>query len=140
LEAAAGLVSQGYDLSYFLRELREAFRQMLIEKCGYRDPESFSLLSQKLPAGKFSLEKLLRISQLLTKCSEQMRWNDSPRLVFETYAVRACQEALGAEAHGPRARRLHPVPAVAAWRLGVRPASTGHVLPAAADDPAHRAA
>ncbi len=94
LEAVGQLLEQGHDLSYFLKEVREAFRQMLIEKSGYKEENSFNLHKKSFPTEKFSLEALLRAGQMLSKCAEQMRWNDFPRMVFECYSVKLCQETL----------------------------------------------
>ena len=100
LELAGRLQREGQDLSYFLRELREGFREMLIEKCGYRDPDDFdagNAVKRDLPAGRFTLEELLRATQVLCKCADQMRWNDNPRLVLESFLVRLCQDTLSVE-------------------------------------------
>ncbi len=87
---------EGGDLTYLLKELREAFREMLIRKSGYKDENS--LLSEiSLPTEHLSLERILRSIQILTKCSEQMRWSDSPRIVLECYAVKLCQPTMAIE-------------------------------------------
>ena len=95
LELTAQLLKEGYDLTYFLKELRESFRQMLIEKCGFQDENSIKKIV--LPVNEFSLEELLRAIQHLTKCAEQMRWNDLPHIVFECWMVRICQKGLDVE-------------------------------------------
>ncbi len=101
-----GKVSQeGFDLSYFLKELRERFRQMLIHKCGYADPQK-SAAGTKSAESELTIESLLRISQVLTKCAEQMRWNDMPRLVLESYAVWICRPAMNPEEIISRIERL----------------------------------
>ena len=96
LEAIGELLGEGHDLSYFLKELREAFRQMLIQKCGYADENTPDGVKQVLPHDLFTLEELMRDIQMLNKCAEQMRWNDLPHVVFECCAVRLCQETAGA--------------------------------------------
>jgi DNA polymerase III subunit gamma/tau len=96
LELSGKLLQEGHDLSHFLKELREAFRSMLAKKCGYADPEALSVAGAPLPDDRFSLEELLRGTQLLTRCAEQMRWNDLPHVVFESCVVRLCQESASA--------------------------------------------
>lgn len=96
LESVSLLLREGYDLSYFLKELREAFREMLIQKCGWRDEDTVFRVGKPLPVESFSNEQIMRAIQMLTKCAEQMRWNDLPHVVFECYIVRLCQEAVSA--------------------------------------------
>lgn len=104
LEAVGQLLKEGYDLSAFLKELREAFREMLSRKCGYAGDSS--LAQRALPEDRFSLEEILRDIQLLTRCADQMRWNDLPQVVFECYAVRLCEDAVSAGELLQRLERL----------------------------------
>ncbi len=121
LACLGDVLAKGYDLSYFLREVREAFREMLIQKCGYSDPGQAEFTNKKYPVDKMNLETLLRHTQLLTRCSEQMRWNDYPRLVMESFTVQMCQEMVPVKEllnrleewktnRGDRAARLAAVP------------------------------
>lgn len=68
---------------------------MLIEKSGFQDENRIKKIV--LPVNEFSLEELLRAIQYLTKCAEQMRWNDLPHIVFECWMVRICQKGLDVE-------------------------------------------
>jgi DNA polymerase-3 subunit gamma/tau len=94
LEGTAHLLREGYDLSFFLKGLREAFRVLLLQKCGYQDELSTLKTSPKGLVDLFSVEELLRDIQLLSKCADQMRWNDLAHIVFESFVVRMCQAAL----------------------------------------------
>ncbi len=97
LESVRQALNTGYDLSHFLKELRESYRQMLIQKCGYGGEDPYLDIRPGLPVDRFSKEKLLRDTQLLTRCAELMRWNDLPHVVFESCAVRLCDDALPAD-------------------------------------------
>ncbi|MBI4217597.1 MAG: DNA polymerase III subunit gamma/tau [Elusimicrobia bacterium] len=114
LELIGDLRKEGQDISYFLKEVRESYRQMLIEKCGYRETDLLPS-GPKLPADRFSLEQILRAIQILTKCAEQMRWNDLPHIVFECAAVRLCQETVDVQDMITRLKKLegslgnHPI-------------------------------
>ena len=129
LEAVGKLLTEGHDLSYFLKEVREAFRQMLIEKCGYADEDAFAARKKPLPTAKFSQEELLRAGQMLSKCAEQMRWNDSPRMVFECYAVKLCQEVLDAPEILKRLENLEQVRPSSASAPSARPVSVAASAP-----------
>ena len=97
LESVRQALNEGYDLSHFLKELRESYRQMLIQKCGYGGDDPYLDIRPGLPVERFSKEKILRDIQLLTRCADLLRWNDLPHVVFESYAVRLCDDALGAD-------------------------------------------
>ncbi len=97
LESIRQALNEGYDLSQFLKELRESYRQMLIQKCGYGGNDPYLNVRAGLPVDRFTKEKLLRDIQLLTHCADVMRRNDLPHVVFESYAVRLCDDALSAE-------------------------------------------
>lgn len=97
LEATRQILNEGYDLSFFLKELRESYRQMLIHKCGFSAEDATAGSRAGLPVDRFTREQILRDIQLLTRCADLMRWNDLPHVVFESYAVRLCEKALPAE-------------------------------------------
>ncbi len=81
----------GYNLQQVVKDLREYFRQLLILKFSAGEilglPTEL-LTNLKEESEKFSGQLLNRYISLLSRCLEEMKWSDQPRIIFETYALR----------------------------------------------------
>jgi len=101
LRMVDGIVSRGYDLRNFLREMMVHIRALLVVKIAGFDAELVQLpeteaASLKTLGESFSEQDLLRFFSILTKTEQDIRFTSQPRFQLEVALVKM--------AH---ARRLH---------------------------------
>jgi DNA polymerase-3 subunit gamma/tau len=84
------IVDDGYSVIQFIKDLKLHFRQIMI--CSINDEiidvsnEYRDILNNQKE--KFTIGNYLRISNLLSKAIEEMRWNDQQILVAEIYLLK----------------------------------------------------
>jgi DNA polymerase III subunit gamma/tau len=89
------IINSGYDLSQFIKDLREHFRNMLMIKT-VQDVSSLVTLSSddlkevKKQAEKFDQGGILRIIDILTNLDEKIKYADQKRLLLEVGIVKLC--------------------------------------------------
>jgi DNA polymerase III subunit gamma/tau len=108
LDIVKSVTEQGYNLLQFGRDLREHFRKTLIAKINspileVNEDERKALEKQK---ELFSSSWLIRSSQLLSKCLDEMRWSDQPRLVMELYLLKIAEPYVAADELVKRLEKL----------------------------------
>ena len=101
LRMVDGIVSRGYDLRNFLREMMVHIRALLVVKIAGFDAELVQLpeteaSSLKTLGESFSEQDLLRFFSILTKTEQDIRFTSQPRFQLELALVKMAQ-----------ARRLH---------------------------------
>lgn len=91
LDLVAEVNDLGYNLQQVAKDLREYFRQLLLLKFSAGEvlglPQELKISLTK-ESEKFSPQLLSRYISLLSRCLEEMKWSDQPRIIFETYALR----------------------------------------------------
>jgi DNA polymerase III subunit gamma/tau len=108
LDIIKNVTEQGYNLLQFARDLREHFRKVLLAKVKIslleiNEDEKKAFEKQK---DWFSKAWLLRSSQLLSKCLDEMRWSDQPRLLLELYILKIAEPYIGADELVKRLEKL----------------------------------
>lgn len=89
LNAVAG---SGYDFSLFVTELLSFARLLMLSKIGIEQalsPEELERVNRHLK--NFSVEQILRISKMLLRAKEEMRWSDDVKFLTELYLVKLTQ-------------------------------------------------
>ncbi len=98
LDLIAEVNDLGYNLQQVVKDLREYSRQLLLLKFSAGEvlglPEEIKINLSK-ESGKFSFQLLSRYISLLSRCLEEMKWSDQPRIIFETYALKMANQYFG---------------------------------------------
>ncbi|MFH1238797.1 MAG: DNA polymerase III subunit gamma/tau [bacterium] len=89
------IINSGYDLSQFIKDLREHFRNLLMAKTADNVSSLVTLASGDLEevknqAGKFTEGELLRTIDVLTNLDERIKFTDQKRLILEVGMVKLC--------------------------------------------------
>ncbi|HCJ66181.1 MAG TPA: hypothetical protein DHV62_02350, partial [Elusimicrobia bacterium] len=98
LDLIAEVNDLGYNLQQVVKDLREYFRQLLLLKFSAGEvlglPNELKISLSK-EGEKFSFQLLSRYISLLSRCLEEMKWSDQPRIIFETYALKMASPYFG---------------------------------------------
>jgi DNA polymerase-3 subunit gamma/tau len=89
------IISAGFDLRFFHRELVRHFRNLLVVKSVSRPEDMLAFGSEELQrlageAAKASGEELLRYLQALQNAEQSLRFSSNSQIAFETLLVRLC--------------------------------------------------
>ncbi len=98
IECLNDVVKSGHDLSLFISEMLSYSRLIILDKIGVESNLSdFEKEVVEKHEKNFSVEEMLRISKMLLKCKEEMRWSDDPKFLFELYLVKLTMPFLDAD-------------------------------------------
>ncbi len=89
------IIERGYDLRFFLKELIQHFRNLLLAKSVKEAQELLPLNPEELAqlrteADKASLEELLRCLSALQQAEPGLRYSSHPQIYLESMLVRLC--------------------------------------------------
>jgi DNA polymerase-3 subunit gamma/tau len=90
LKIVKEITEEGYNILQFARDLRDHLRQVMIYLINPEVAE-ISLEDKKLfeiQKNLFTVERHIRMSNLLSKALEEMRWHDQPRILIEVYLLK----------------------------------------------------
>ncbi|GHT56722.1 DNA polymerase III subunit gamma/tau [Endomicrobiia bacterium] len=90
LKIVKEITEQGYNILQFARDLRDHLRQVMIYSINPAVAE-ISLEDEKLfdtQKSLFTVERHVRMNNLLSKALEEMRWHDQPRILVEIYLLK----------------------------------------------------
>ncbi|GHT52210.1 DNA polymerase III subunit gamma/tau [Endomicrobiia bacterium] len=90
LKTVKEITEQGYNILQFARDLRDHLRQVMIYSINPAVAE-ISLEDKKLfdtQKSLFTVERHVRMNNLLSKALEEMRWHDQPRILVEIYLLK----------------------------------------------------
>ncbi|MFH1379964.1 MAG: DNA polymerase III subunit gamma/tau [bacterium] len=90
LEQVSIVAEGGYDLYQLASDLREYFRKMLIVASGNepKDESQESIAFLRAVSKRFGIPEIIRDMRLLSRCLDEMRWSEQPRLLLEMYTAR----------------------------------------------------
>lgn len=96
------LINSGYDLSQFIKDLREHFRNLLMVKttddfASLVTLASGDLENLKVQAVKFSENDLLRVIDTLTNVDERIKYTNQKRLIVEVGIFKLCSPFVSLE-------------------------------------------
>jgi DNA polymerase-3 subunit gamma/tau len=86
------LSDEGWELPQFVRDFREFIRLSIMDQLGAGGKPSELVLAER----KLSLAEALQMVRVFGQCLDEMRWNDSPRLVLELFSLRLTQPFIDA--------------------------------------------
>jgi DNA polymerase-3 subunit gamma/tau len=84
------VTEQGYNILQFARDLRDHLRQVMIYSINPAIAEISSEDKKLFDTQKslFTVERHVRMNNLLSKAIEEMRWHDQPRILIEIYLLK----------------------------------------------------
>ncbi|MCA6072971.1 MAG: DNA polymerase III subunit gamma/tau [Endomicrobium sp.] len=87
LKTIKEITEQGYNILQFARDLRDHLRQVMIYSINPAVAEISSEDKKLFDVQKslFTVERHVRMNNLLSKALEEMRWHDQPRILLELY-------------------------------------------------------
>ncbi|MDR2771863.1 MAG: DNA polymerase III subunit gamma/tau [Elusimicrobiota bacterium] len=93
LQTVASIYMEGYDMMQFARDLREHLRKLMIYSVDpsiltISQPEKDQLHKQK---DLFAPARHVRMSNLISKAIQEIRYNDQPRLTLEMYLLKMAE-------------------------------------------------
>ena len=91
------VMSEGWDVQVFIRDLTKLFRQLTaVALCG-KDPEAQDGERMASLAARFTPRRLMRIMEILMKAESDTRWAASARSALEIGVLSACEKAEGGD-------------------------------------------
>ncbi|MDR1522714.1 MAG: DNA polymerase III subunit gamma/tau [Endomicrobium sp.] len=93
LKAVKEIIEQGYNILQFARDLRNHLRQVMIYSINTEVSEISSEDKKLFEVQKslFSISCHVRMSNLLSRALDEMRWSDDPRMVLEMYLLKMAE-------------------------------------------------
>jgi DNA polymerase-3 subunit gamma/tau len=93
IKSVKQITEQGYNILQFARDLRNHLRQVMIYAI---NPEISEISSAdkklfEMQKSLFSVSCHVRMSNLLSKALDEMRWSDDPRMVLEMYLLKMAE-------------------------------------------------
>ncbi|GHT47761.1 DNA polymerase III subunit gamma/tau [Endomicrobiia bacterium] len=90
LKTVKEITEQGYNILQFARDLRDHLRQVMIYSINPAVAEISSEDKKLFDTQKslFTIERHVRMNNLLSKALEEMRWHDQPRILVEIYLLK----------------------------------------------------
>ncbi|MDR0617272.1 MAG: DNA polymerase III subunit gamma/tau [Endomicrobium sp.] len=93
LKTVKEITEQGYNILQFARDLRNHLRQVMVYSI---NPEIAEISSEdkkifEVQKSLFSVSCHVRMSNLLSRALDEMRWNDDPRMVLELYLLKMAE-------------------------------------------------
>jgi DNA polymerase-3 subunit gamma/tau len=93
LKTVKEITEQGYNILQFARDLRSYLRQIMIYSI---NPEISEISCEdkrlfEVQKSLFSISCHVRMSNLLSRALDEMRWNDDPRIVLEMYLLKMAE-------------------------------------------------
>jgi DNA polymerase-3 subunit gamma/tau len=93
LKTVKEITEQGYNILQFARDLRNHLRQVMVYSI---NPEIAEISSEdkkifEVQKSLFSISCHVRMSNLLSRALDEMRWNDDPRMVLEMYLLKMAE-------------------------------------------------
>ncbi|GHT43922.1 DNA polymerase III subunit gamma/tau [Endomicrobiia bacterium] len=90
LKTVREITEQGYNILQFARDLRDYLRQVMVYSINPAVAEISSEDKKLFDTQKslFTVERHVRMNNLLSKALEEMRWHDQPRILVEIYLLK----------------------------------------------------
>ncbi|GHT59927.1 DNA polymerase III subunit gamma/tau [Endomicrobiia bacterium] len=90
LKTVKEITEQGYNILQFARDLRDHLRQVMVYSINPAIAEISSEDKKLFDTQKslFTVERHVRMNNLLSKALEEMRWHDQPRILVEIYLLK----------------------------------------------------
>jgi DNA polymerase-3 subunit gamma/tau len=94
LQEINACIQKGVDMTQLGKDLSAYFHQLLLAKAGVRDPLNLTFSEDEKAATRHEFAELERNIRLLSRCLDDMRHSESPRAIFEIYALRLGQKTI----------------------------------------------
>ncbi|MBI4396217.1 MAG: DNA polymerase III subunit gamma/tau [Elusimicrobia bacterium] len=94
LQAVGKAVEDGFDLFQLAHDLLDHWHQILLWKGGVQNSHVPNAAELESDAGGYSLEELERNLHVASRCVEQMRRSESPRVTFELSALELAKKTV----------------------------------------------
>ncbi len=94
LKSINTLLQEGIDFTQLGKDLQNYYHTLLLAKAGVEDPLVLDRTTHQQTAAQYDFQTLERHIRLLSRALDEMRYSDTPRAVFEIYALQLAQKTL----------------------------------------------
>lgn len=127
LNAVNGAVKDGVDLTQLAKDLQSYYHELLLTKAGVEEAFKVDNPKATATAAEIDFATLERNIRLIARLLDDMRTSETPRAIFEVYALRLGQKAIDPRQLLERLEKLQsgaPAPAIApsTWQKPPTPA------------------